>query len=79
MTHRTAVIFGWIICFFVGIWLFGFSIGGALCTLIQLKFGARERLPLSLILSAAVLGGTYGLFELALHVPFPKGQLFLWF
>jgi hypothetical protein len=78
VNRRTAGIFGWIIGFFVAIWLFGFSIGGPLCTFIQLKIGYRERWPLTLILAGFSWVFIYGLFDRILHVPFPEGQIFLW-
>jgi putative tricarboxylic transport membrane protein len=76
--RRTAAIFGWILGCFVAIWLFGFSIGGPLCTFVQLKFSSREKWPLTLILTALAAVIIYGLFDLVLHVPFPSGQLFVW-
>jgi TctA family transporter len=78
VNRRTAGIFGWIIGYFVAIWLFGFSIGGPLCTFIQLKIGSREKWPLTLILTVFAWVFIYGLFDHVLHVPFPQGQLFLW-
>jgi putative tricarboxylic transport membrane protein len=77
--RRTAEIFSWIVGFFVGIWLLGFSIGGPLCTFIQLKFGYREKWPITLILTGSTWVFIYGLFDRILHVPFPTGWLFGWF
>ena len=39
---------------------------------------ARERWPTTLILTAAAVAFVYGVFERALAVPFPSGQLFVW-
>ena len=78
VNRRTADIFVWIVGFFVAIWLFGFSIGGPLCTFVQLKIGYRERWPLTLILTGFAWVFIYGLFDRILHVPFPQGQLFVW-
>jgi len=39
---------------------------------------ARERWPISLALSLAGFVFVYGLFEKALSVPFPPGQLLVW-
>ncbi len=78
VNRRTAGIFGWVLGFFVAIWLFGFSIGGPLCTFIQLKIGYRERWPLTLILTGFTWVFIYGFFDRILHVPFPQGQLFVW-
>jgi hypothetical protein len=79
VNRRTAGVFGWVIGYVVAIWLFGFSIGAPLCAFVQLKFAARERWLISLILVACCWALIYGLFDLVLHVPFTEGQLFLWF
>ncbi len=76
--RRTLQAFGWLAMFFAGIWLLGFSIGGTLCTFIQLRFGSREKWPLTIALTALAWGLTYGVFDLLLHVPFPPGQLLVW-
>lgn len=78
VNQRTAATFGWLLGYFVAIWLLGFSIGVPLCTFIQLKFGSREKWLLTLILTAISWGLLYGIFDHVLHVPFPTGQLFLW-
>ena len=78
VNRRTAGIFGWILGYFVAIWLFGFSIGGPLCAFIQLKISYRERWLLTLILTACTWVFIYGLFDRILHVPFPQGQLLVW-
>jgi TctA family transporter len=76
--RRTAVIFGWIVTYFLAIWLLGFSIGVPLCTFLYLKIGSREKWPLSLLLTAFSSAFVYGLFDRILHVPFPQGQFFQW-
>jgi hypothetical protein len=78
INRRTASVFGWIFGWLAGIWLFGFAIGAPLCTFIELKIGERERWPLALILTATAWLFIYGIFDRLLHVPFPKGQLFVW-
>ncbi|MDI7259454.1 MAG: tripartite tricarboxylate transporter permease [Thermodesulfobacteriota bacterium] len=78
VNRHTAGIFGWIIGYFVAIWLLGFSIAAPLCTFIQLKIGAREKWLITLILTGAVWVVIYGVFDRALHVPFPTGTLFEW-
>jgi hypothetical protein len=77
--RRTAQIFSWIVSFFVAIWLLGFPIGAPLCTFIQLKFGYREKWPITLMLTGFTWIFIYALFERILHVPFPTGWLFGWF
>jgi len=76
--RRTMGIFGWILGYFVAIWLLGFSIGVPLCTFVQLKFGSREKWPISIALTAFAWAFIYCIFARILHVPFPPGQLLLW-
>jgi TctA family transporter len=78
VNRRTAITFAWIFAWFAGIWLFGFTIGAPLCTFIQLKFGEREKWPLSLILTFIAWAFLYIVFERLLYVPFPEGELFVW-
>jgi len=78
VNRRTLAAFGWIVGFCAMIWLFGFSIGGPLCTFIQLKFGGREKWLLSLVLTALAWVLIYGLFDSVLHIPFPAGLFFQW-
>jgi putative tricarboxylic transport membrane protein len=78
VNRRTAGMFGWIIGYFLAIWLLGFPIGGSLCSFVQLKFGSREKWLITLILTAALWAFVYLLFERVLHVPFPPGVLFEW-
>jgi putative tricarboxylic transport membrane protein len=78
VNRRTAGISGWIIGFFVAIWLLGFSIASPLCTFIYLKFSAREKWPISVLFSIAAWAFVYVLFDRILHVPFSDGQIFTW-
>jgi hypothetical protein len=78
VNRRTMGIFGWILGYFAAIWLLGFSVGVPLCTFIHLKFGYREKWPLSIIMTVLVGAFLYGIFDRVLHVPFPPGQLLLW-
>jgi len=75
--RRTLAILGWTIGFFVGIWLLGFSLAVPTMIIIYLKF-AKEKWPITLALALVAWLFFYGLFDYALHVPFPDGQLFLW-
>ncbi len=79
VNRRTLNIFGWIIGFFIAIWLVGFNLSGPLCTFIYLKIGAREKWPISIILAVATGVFVYVLFDQLLHVPFPPGLLFNFF
>ncbi len=75
--RRTLAILGWTIGFFIGIWLLGFSLAVPTTIIIYLKF-AKEKWPITLALALVAWLFFYGLFDYALHVPFPDGQLFLW-
>ena len=75
--RRTAVIVGWIVGFFVLIWLLGFSIAVPLATFLYLK-AASEKWPITIVVTAFAWGFFDLLFNRALSVPFPDGQLFLW-
>ena len=77
-THRTVEICLWILGFWVAIWLVGFSLATLLMTFFYLKVSARERWPMTLVLTVAAFAFVYGIFEKALAVPFPSGQLFVW-
>jgi small-conductance mechanosensitive channel len=76
--RRTLEICLWIIAFWLAIWLFGFSLATLLTTFFYLKVSARERWPMSVILTACACAFVYGLFEKGLGVPFPPGQLLVW-
>jgi len=76
VNRRTRNIFGWILLYFLAIWLLGFPVGGTLCCFIQLKFGSKEKWPITLILTTGLWAFVYLLFDRVLHVPFPTGYLF---
>ncbi|HWP59320.1 MAG TPA: tripartite tricarboxylate transporter permease [Candidatus Acidoferrales bacterium] len=76
--RRTAAIVGWIVAFFLAIWLLGFSLAAPVMTLLYLRVAGRESWP-STIASTVLAGAlVYGFFERALHIPFPEGEIFLW-
>ena len=75
--RRTAAICGWILGMYVVIWLLGFSLATLLTTVLYLRT-ARERWPISVVLSLAGFAFVYGLFEKGLGVPFPPGRLLVW-
>jgi putative tricarboxylic transport membrane protein len=77
-TRRTITICLWILGFWIAIWLLGFSLATLLMTFCYLRVSARERWPITLVLTAAASAFVYGVFEKALSVPFPSGQLFVW-
>jgi hypothetical protein len=73
--QRAISIIGWTIGFFLAIWLLGFNIAVPLATFLYLKIGAQERWPIAVSLTTVAWLFFYGLFDYALHLPFPKGQL----
>jgi putative tricarboxylic transport membrane protein len=75
---RTLSIIGWIVGFFVVIWLFGFSLAVPITTFLYLKIAGREKWPVTILTTLASWLIFYGLFEYSLSIPFPDGQLFLW-
>ncbi|MBI3077613.1 MAG: tripartite tricarboxylate transporter TctB family protein [Deltaproteobacteria bacterium] len=77
-TVPTASIGAWILGFFVAIWLLGFSLAVPVATLLYLKVAGREKWPVSLVVSAISFAFFYGLFDRALHLPFPEAQLLVW-
>jgi hypothetical protein len=76
--RRMISIIGWILGFFLSIWLLGFVISSALATFLYLKVGAKENWQMSIILTLVAWGFFYGVFDYALHLPFPPGELFVW-
>src|SRR2546421_1657561 len=76
--RRTLVASAWILAFFAAIVLLGFPIAIPLYVFLYLKLQGREGWLLSIVMTAAVWGVFYGLFDLLLHLPFPAGWLFSW-
>jgi TctA family transporter len=76
--NRTIAIAGWIIGFFLIIWLLGFPLASALATLLYLKFSSNERWVTSAGLALIAWGFFYGMFDYGLHLPFPDGLLLDW-
>jgi hypothetical protein len=76
--QRTFAIGCWIVGFFIAIWIVGFIPASALATFLYLKFGAGERWPVTLAITAGCWLFFFGLFDYALQMPFPQGALFEW-
>lgn len=76
--RRALSIIGWTLGFFLAIWLLGFTLAGPLATFLYLKLGSGEKWGLTFILSFLMWIFFYGLFDYLLHLPFPKGELFIW-
>ncbi|MFQ5683568.1 MAG: tripartite tricarboxylate transporter TctB family protein [Candidatus Binatia bacterium] len=75
---RTGKIFSCILGFLTAVWLLGFSLSIPLVVFLYLKLEARERWPLTAILTAGAWFIYWGLFEQLLRVPSPEGQIYLW-
>ncbi|HEX9788279.1 MAG TPA: tripartite tricarboxylate transporter permease [Candidatus Binatia bacterium] len=76
--QRTFAIGCWIVGFFLAIWIVGFIPASAIATFLYLKFGAGERWPITLAITAGCWLFFFALFDYALQMPFPKGALFDW-
>jgi TctA family transporter len=77
-TRRTIQVGFWTLGYFAAIWLLGFSLGTLVMTFGYLKIGASERWPITIGLGLFGFAFVYGIFEKALGVPFPPGQVFVW-
>jgi putative tricarboxylic transport membrane protein len=75
-SRRTWAILGWIVGFFVVIWLLGFSYAVPLTLLLYLKLAGKEKWPITVIVTLCTWVSFYLLFERMLSVPFPDGLLF---
>jgi hypothetical protein len=76
--RRSIEMAAWIVGYLVAIWLIGFSVGTLVMTFLYLKVGARERWPMTIVMSAFGFAFVYGIFEKGLGVPFPPGRLLSW-
>ena len=76
--QRTLEIICWIVGFFLAIWVLGFVPASAIATFLYLKWGAGERWPVTLAVTAACWLLFFGLFDYTLQLPFPHGVFFDW-
>jgi ABC-type multidrug transport system permease subunit len=77
--RRTANIGAWILGFFLAIWMIGLAWWTILLFMfLYLKFQSRDGWLLSLLLSGVAVAFFVLLFDRALHLPFPEGQLLIW-
>jgi len=76
--QRTFAIACWIVGFFLAIWILGFVPASAIATFLYLKFGAGEKWPITLALTATCWLFFFAIFDYALQLPFPRGELFEW-
>jgi hypothetical protein len=73
VVRRAVNTFGWVIGFFLIIWLIGFIISVPLFVLLYLLVQAREKLWVSLIYTGAMLIFLIVIFHQVLHIPWPPG------
>jgi TctA family transporter len=76
--RRAASIVGWIVGFFISIWLLGFPLAVPVASFLYLRLAGGENWTTSILLSAAAGAVFYGLFDSFLHLPFPEGTLMGW-
>ncbi len=76
--RRMVMGIGWVMGFFVFIWLLGFTTASLVATFSYLKFGAGEKWPITVVLTFFAWVFFYGIFDYMLHLPFPPGVLFTW-
>jgi len=74
----SALPWAWMFAFLALIVLLGFPIAVAVFVLVYLKVQSKESWLFSIVLTAAVWGSFYGLFDMMLHLPFPAGWLLEW-
>jgi hypothetical protein len=68
----------WMLGFFAAIILLGFPVAVPLFVALYLKLQGGEGWVISIVITAAVFGVFYGLFDALLHLPFPAGLLPSW-
>jgi hypothetical protein len=78
MRRRTLNVSAWILGLFSAIWMVGFEIAVPLFTFSYLKFQARESLLMSGLFAGFMIALIVGVFDLILHVLWPKGVLQTW-
>jgi biotin transporter BioY len=69
---------GWLIGYFLAIWLLGFIPAAPVTTFLYLRTSGREKWWLSLVLALVSWLFFYGLSDYAVHLPFPSGLLLDW-
>lgn len=76
VTRRTLTIIGWIVGFFITIWLLGFSYAVPLTMVLYLTLAGREKWTTTAIMTLCTWIFFHLLFERMLNVPFPDGLVF---
>lgn len=75
---RAIIMFGWLLGFFLLVWLLGFEYGIPIMVFSYLKFQSNESWLLSTILTVLAFVFFYTLFVKLLTLPFPQGLIFTW-
>ena len=75
---RAIIMFGWLLGFFLLVWLLGFEYGIPIMVFSYLKFQSNESWLLSIILTVLAFVFFWTLFVKLLTLPFPQGLIFTW-
>lgn len=75
LRQRTFAISGWAVVFALGLWLFGFKLGGLLIAPAFLRFQAHESWTTSILYGLGVYLFFFAGLEMALAFPLPHGLL----
>ena len=75
---RDIPIYLWVWSFVIAVTAFGFVLAAPIMLFVYLRFRSRESWWLCLLLSLAVLGLLYGVFQIALGVPLFEGLATPW-
>lgn len=75
---RAIIMFGWLLGFFLLVWLLGFEYGIPIMVFSYLKFQSNESWLLSVILTVLAFVFFWALFVKLLTLPFPQGLIFTW-
>ncbi|MET0585038.1 MAG: tripartite tricarboxylate transporter permease [Candidatus Binatia bacterium] len=73
---RTREILGWVVVFFLSLWLLGFPVGIPLATFVYLKLAARESWTTSILVTFGSWAFLVGVFGYVLDFLFPEAALY---
>jgi TctA family transporter len=73
---RTREILGWVVVFFLALWLLGFPVGIPLATFVYLKLAARESWTTSILVTFGSWAFLVGVFGYVLDFVFPEAALY---
>jgi hypothetical protein len=72
---RAVTICGWVVGFFLGIWLLGFKVGSLCLTFLFLKVTANEKWTISVAIAVGTYLFFWLVFDVALRVPLDNGLI----